>query len=391
MVLAKPVDGFGALRRWRLSRDWLTLQRLVPRPLIVYMDSFTALFSRFVAEAMISGLRQGLNLDALLEETGVSLSQLHQPDFQLSTETGMYIVYRVYSMSNIPGVALRIGAQMRPSDFGHVGLAMISAPTLAASLGKLHKSPFGGNLPWEYTLIEADKRSTLILNASDTLLSRMVQISDQRVLPNAFQDARRYFLEVGLMVARSSWLYAGKQVMPTPLYVNLDFPQPPYEELYQRYFHCPVYFDQPDNAIVFRTSDLLVKPVGSNPDLLSYSEQQLDVSARRQPNIDTSWASRTRTVLKHGGVPFLDAETVARRLSVSCRVLRRHLADESTSFRLLLQQVREALARQYLERQELTILEVSNLLGYSETAAFSRSFKQWTGLSPAQYRQRIQK
>ena len=350
------------------------------------MDSYNALFSRFVAEAIVSGLRQGINLDSLLQQTGISLSQLHQPDFQLPIETGIYMVYRIYSMSPIPGVALRIGAQMRPSDFGPLGLAMISAPSVASGLGKLHKLPSADQLPWNFTLIEADNRSNLFVNTNDDLLRRVLQDKNAGDIEQSLPELRRYFLEVGLMMARASWVYAGKQVMPTPLHVNVDFSQQPYLSVYQRYFNCPLFFEQSETSIVFRSADLRVKPVGSDPDLQHYSEQQLGVASRQYDQGDTSWSAKTQTVLRHGGIPFLSAETVAQRLNLSCRMLRRHLADEGTSFRQLLQQVREGLARQYLQRNELTITEVAQLLGYSETAAFSRSFKQWTGISPAQFR-----
>jgi len=359
------------------------------------MNSFTHLFSKFVSEAIINGLRQGFNLDGLFKETGVSLNQLHQPDFQLSINTGIYIVYRIYEMSKLPGIALRIGAQMRTSDYGFLGLAVISAPSIAAALGKLHNVQFGQAFPWEFTLVEVDNQSTLLLNTNDALLKEALEgfvcemqgVGESTPLAQSLLNARRHFLEVGLMMARSSWIYAGKQVEPTPLYINLSYPQPAYSDIYQRYFNCPVYFSQANNAIVFRSADLRVKPVGSNPDLLSYSEQQLDVSSRQAPNLETNWAPRTRAILTHGGVPFLEAAEVAKRLSVSSSALRRHLADENTSFRQQLQNIRESLAKQYLEREELAIFEVANLMGYSETAAFSRSFKQWTGLSPKQYRE----
>jgi AraC-like DNA-binding protein len=350
------------------------------------METIDSLFSRFVAEAMISAMRQGLAVDELLADTGVSLSQLHQPDFRLSLETGIYIIYRIYSASPINGVALRIGAQMRPSDFGHLGLAMISAPTIAAGLGKLHKLSSANALPWQFTLIEKDAQTSLILHTNDSLFKKVLLSYGVSCDGQEWHDLRRYFLEIGLMMARSSWLYAGQQVMPQPLMLHLDYPRPPYIELYQRYFDCPVYFEQASNAIVFRTPDLLVKPVGYNQDLLNYSEQQLNASSKQSKKTDSSWCNRTRVTLKHGGIPFLNAEAVAKQLNISGRVLRRHLAEEGSSFRQITQQVREELARQYLQREELSVQEVAGLLGYSETAAFSRSFKQWTGVSPVEFR-----
>jgi AraC-like DNA-binding protein len=71
---------------------------------------------------------------------------------------------------------------------------------------------------------------------------------------------------------------------------------------------------------------------------------------------------------------------------MSTRALRRRLREEGTSFRILVRQVREQLARRYLREGSLTVDEVSRLLGYSEPAAFSRAFKSWTRRSPSAYR-----
>jgi AraC-like DNA-binding protein len=66
--------------------------------------------------------------------------------------------------------------------------------------------------------------------------------------------------------------------------------------------------------------------------------------------------------------------------------LRRQLHAEGTSFRRLVRQVREQLACRYLRERELTVEEVARLLGYAETAPFSRAFRSWTGQSPSDFR-----
>ncbi|MGC7311866.1 helix-turn-helix domain-containing protein, partial [Mycobacteroides abscessus subsp. massiliense] len=53
-----------------------------------------------------------------------------------------------------------------------------------------------------------------------------------------------------------------------------------------------------------------------------------------------------------------------------------------TSYRALLDEVRETLARELL-RNGLSVREVSDRLGYSEPAAFTHAYTRWRGMPPS--------
>lgn len=81
-------------------------------------------------------------------------------------------------------------------------------------------------------------------------------------------------------------------------------------------------------------------------------------------------------------------ERVAKRLSLTPRTLQRKLAELGHSFRSLLDQVRDELARGYLEQNRLSLTEITYLLGYSDPSAFNRAFRRWNDCTPAEYRAR---
>ena len=61
--------------------------------------------------------------------------------------------------------------------------------------------------------------------------------------------------------------------------------------------------------------------------------------------------------------------------------------QQGTSYRQLLQQVRQDFAEQRLHENIQSITDIALQLGYAETAVFSRHFRRWTGKSPRQWRQ----
>ena len=66
------------------------------------------------------------------------------------------------------------------------------------------------------------------------------------------------------------------------------------------------------------------------------------------------------------GTPSLDR--VARRLGTSSRSLGRRLAEEGTSFKALVDDLRRELARRYLEQGAHRPKSIAALLGYKDLA-----------------------
>ena len=77
---------------------------------------------------------------------------------------------------------------------------------------------------------------------------------------------------------------------------------------------------------------------------------------------------------------------VAEEMNMSSRSLRRKLSVEQTSFQILLDEIRLKLALDYLKTTELTLEDISPLLGFSDASNFRQAFKKWTGQAPAMFR-----
>ena len=93
-----------------------------------------------------------------------------------------------------------------------------------------------------------------------------------------------------------------------------------------------------------------------------------------------------RLLVERLGQTVLTLDAVAAALAVSRRTLTRHLAEEGTSFRGILDDVRSDFARAMLQDRSVSIGDIAFFLQYSEPAAFHRSFRRWTGQTPSALR-----
>ena len=116
----------------------------------------------------------------------------------------------------------------------------------------------------------------------------------------------------------------------------------------------------------------------------------IEPSFRQQMRLATeaaSWAERARAalskILPSGRASVAD---VAEALRLSTRSLQRHLRSEGTSFQRVLDDVRHDLAMGYLQTTELSIDEISFLLGYGDPNSFHRAFQGWSGMTPTSAR-----
>jgi AraC-like DNA-binding protein len=77
---------------------------------------------------------------------------------------------------------------------------------------------------------------------------------------------------------------------------------------------------------------------------------------------------------------------IARLLYMHERTMHRYLEKEGTTFRRELESIRYELARQLLSNNKKSLSTIANALGYTEASTFIRSFRRWSGTTPAQWR-----
>ncbi|MBV8757073.1 MAG: AraC family transcriptional regulator ligand-binding domain-containing protein [Deltaproteobacteria bacterium] len=150
-------------------------------------------------------------------------------------------------------------------------------------------------------------------------------------------------------------------------------------DAYREAFGCAVTFGARCDELELDSAMLDLALASADP----ITSAALEVRAREISGAPRSaFVERARQAAQAVLAEDPSLESVAKRLGMSARTLRRHLADAGTTLRAILDDVRRERADQLLARG-LAVKAVALELGFSEASAFSRAYKRWTGRAPS--------
>lgn len=168
--------------------------------------------------------------------------------------------------------------------------------------------------------------------------------------------------------------------------VDFCFSPPPQRREYQRLFFTNQFkFDQTDSKLVF-ANDYLKEPIRQDDQslkkFLEHSNLALITQSYRQQN----WQSKVQKVLVKDLSDNPSIKEVSETLNVHPHTLRTYLRKDGVKFKDVKDHLRLELAIEMLLHQKISVEKIAENLGYSETGAFTRAFKRWTGIPPLHYR-----
>lgn len=165
--------------------------------------------------------------------------------------------------------------------------------------------------------------------------------------------------------------------------VDFPFPGPPDPAGYAEVFGIHPGFDAPAHLVTLDPAALgQPLPQASEHTVALCEAQCRDLVSRRRARSGIAHQVRDK-LIRVGGTVTMDE--VALEFNISTRTLRRRLEDAGTSFRGLLDEVRQTLAEEMLATGALTVEDVALRLGYAEASSFIYAFRRWTGTTPARY------
>jgi AraC-like DNA-binding protein len=151
---------------------------------------------------------------------------------------------------------------------------------------------------------------------------------------------------------------------------------------YRRFFRAPCRFDWERTAICFPTRWLDNPMPEANLERLRILEQQAQTINKSEL---LSRLRRALRILLLSGPT--SAQEVAALLFLHRRTLDRRLRDQGTNFQRVLDEISFAVACQLLDNTQLPLTDIAASLRYSESSAFTRAFRRWSGTAPSRRRQ----
>ena len=312
--------------------------------------------------------RKRIDAEPLLSKAELSRAQLLQDSGGVSVVSQCRFLEFAATEANDTLLGLHLAAEMDPRDIGILFYLTASSATVADALEHLARYARTTN---EAVLVEISRHKV------ETVVTVRLALE--------FEVPRRQFLEfIALEVIRALGRVTNRDFAPSRI-TFAHMRNSGLRELH-RILRCPVEFMQPTNSWVLPQSIMELPIVSEDSHLLQILETHADdlLSERRATaGLRGLVESQLLKVLPSGRV---QAAVVAQQLGMTERSLRRHLAEEGTTFSEILDRLRNSLALRYLEDQRTSLQQIAWLLGYSELAAFNHAFKRWFGTSPRRAR-----
>jgi AraC-like DNA-binding protein len=309
---------------------------------------------------------RGVDVSAFLERLGIERSLLDNPDARLPTYVDDLLWAAAPALAKDENIGLHLGERLPAAAFDLISYTMRSSPTLGGAFERLAR----------YTKLLRDVAEIGVETHRDDARIRFALAPE-----GTPRQQGEFTLAVFVQFCREA-----TRTDVVPRAVEFSHAAPPDLAEHERVFRAPLLFGRPATALVLPRPALELPLVHADAGLLSLLERQIHELVLRLPQGE-SVAERARRLIAEelgGGDPSVD--TVARHLRMSPRTLHRRLKEAGTSFRLLLDGLRHDMAARYLAEDRLPIAEAAFLLGFSEASAFHRSFKRWTGQTPAEFR-----
>ena len=291
---------------------------------------------------------------------------MRDPNARFDVDSVELVWKKVGQLTGNPCFGIRAADHWHPSDLHALGYAWLSSRTLRSAIHRLSRYARMVTDVDEFRLEEGNGLATLVVNHPD--------------LPDDSPWVADSTLAIILSMCRVNY---GQEL--DPVSVTFRHSKPECASDYFEYFRCPVQFSSEYNSISI-TPEIIDEELPSANVMLAQVNDRIMIDyLARMDKTDVVQRTRAAIIDQLPSGKITDA-TVAAALYRNERTLQRQLNREGTTFKTLLNDIRMDLADKYIRDSQLSLTEISFLLGFAEISSFSRAFKRWTGNSPTRYR-----
>lgn len=320
-----------------------------------------------VATLVSMAREEGLDTAVVLAGSGIDPATLDNPQAEIDGAQELRVMENLLRLGVEPSFAFRAGMRYRISVYGMLGYAMLSSATMRDAVQLCSRF-----LPLTYGF-----GKTRLEEAGNE-----VRIFFECDLPSP--ELRAFVIERDMAtVATISRDLTGKR-LPLQRWWMTHAQRAPLT-VYRQAVNGTPEFDMPANQWIFDRSGLdFALPLANRLTCEQCVRACEELLERRQAL--TSFRGRIHDYLLLHSAQMPSLETAARCFHLTPRTLRRRLADEATSYRDLVEEVRRELAEALLREGRMTVQQIAARLGYRDVGSFTTAFRRWTDTTPAHFR-----
>jgi AraC-like DNA-binding protein len=302
----------------------------------------------------------------IFKGAGFELHQFDDPDKEIPFIAGSLLLERCVEASGCEHFGLLVGQCADPSSLGIAGFILRVAVNVDVALCGLLRHLDLHDQGGAATLDKGDKASMLGYEIHLSGVHAQEQILDMSIA----------------VICNIMHGLCGRDWKPTKVLIGR--PTPHDDKPYKRFFQVPVEFNAKQSTVVFPSRWLKQRLESADPLLFEFLEKKA-AELHSQQILDLPGALRKfiSTTLATG---HCTANAASGYLGMHERTLHRRLSKQGTSFRQELEKIRYEKACNLLSLSSATHGEIAWALGYSDGTAFNRSFKKWSGMTPARWR-----
>jgi len=322
------------------------------------------------ARAIVAAYRRcGRNPEQALKLAQITPATLQVPNARMTSR----------QMEVLSGTAMQelddeaLGAFSRALPWGSYGMlarASLTSPDLGTALKRWCR---------HHALLADDIRLQVVVTGE-----RAAIVIDERMAISDGREGREFcIVHVLRNIHGLACWYVDSRI---PLQgAHFPFAAPPHADVYPLLFPGPVGFNAPQAEVRF-DARYLALPLRRDEKALRQMLQHALPLTVRQYRRDRLLVQQVRQALVARPAEAHSADGLAGVLHMSARTLHRQLKEEGASLQQLKDEVRCERAKDLLYRSGKPVKQVAAATGFRNEKSFIRAFKEWTGMTPAEFR-----
>lgn len=308
----------------------------------------------------------GCDPEPVFNQVGFELGQFNDPNLKVPYIQASQLLAASAEATRCEHFGLLLGQSASASHLGLAGFLMRAAPTVETALEALV-----GHLD----LHDEGGRPTLVKTTEMTLLGYTILLAGVTAVEHIYDMTTAISCNIMRALCGNSW---------RPKNILLSRRKPGDLEPYRRFFNAPIQFDTELSAIAFSNRWLQQTVPSADALLFDHLEKTAgDYHALQHLRLTDTLPELLRNgLLKRRW----SAAEMAAELGLHERTLHRRLSDAGTSYRRELDKIRQSTSLQLLESTDMSVAQIADSMGYTNSSAFIRAFSRWTGTTPMEWR-----